>query len=262
MHQRHDGDGAKRQPATCIGLERVSLFLDLDGTLAEIETQPELVGPDARRTGLLHSIGQALSGRLAIVSGRSISEIDRIVERSVQSVAGLHGLERRDALGLASADPAAPGLAEARRRAQAFVAEQPGALFEDKGLAIAVHFRAVPDLHDEAEAFARGLAADHDLSLQAGKMVFELRTPGADKGDMVRAFMSEEPFRTGIPIFVGDDLTDEHAFAAATELGGMGILVGPPRETLALGRLNDVAGVLDWLEQGVTTGTLTTGDAA
>lgn len=92
------------------------------------------------------------------------------------------------------------------------------------------------------------LARDARLIVQKGKMVVELRPPGADKGDAVRAFMGQDPFAGARPVFVGDDLTDEHAFAAAAALGGDGVLVGATRSTKARYRLPSVAAVAAWLE--------------
>ena len=95
----------------------------------------------------------------------------------------------------------------------------------------------------------RRLADETGLILQAGKMVEELRPTGADKGDALRALMREPEFAGARPLFVGDDLTDEHAFLAAAELGGGGVLVGAPRETAARWRIADVSGVARWLER-------------
>jgi trehalose 6-phosphate phosphatase len=95
---------------------------------------------------------------------------------------------------------------------------------------------------------AERLATVTGLTLQPGDMVVELRTPGASKGDSIRAFMSEEPFRGAKPIFLGDDLTDEHGFFAVRQLGGYGVLVGPQRKTTAIYRMEDVEAALTWLE--------------
>ncbi|MFL6858715.1 MAG: trehalose-phosphatase, partial [Allosphingosinicella sp.] len=108
--------------------------------------------------------------------------------------------------------------------------------------------RRAPDLAGEAASLAEALALRHGLRLQAGKMVAELVPPGVDKGAAVRRLMAEPPFAGARPVFVGDDLTDEHGFEAAAALGGGGILVGPPRETAARWRLVGVDAVHAWLE--------------
>ncbi|HRJ63439.1 MAG TPA: trehalose-phosphatase, partial [Brevundimonas sp.] len=97
-------------------------------------------------------------------------------------------------------------------------------------------------------ALARSLAAETGLALQAGNLVVELKTPGTDKGTALKAFMLEPPFAGAVPVMLGDDLTDEDGFRAAADLGGFGVLVGPPRRTAATFGLPDVEAVLTWLD--------------
>ncbi|MBU2118540.1 MAG: trehalose-phosphatase, partial [Alphaproteobacteria bacterium] len=132
---------------------------------------------------------------------------------------------------------------------RAFAAARPGLIVEDKTVAAGLHYRGDPRHAEAAEALARDLAARTGLKLQPGKLVLELKTPGADKGTALAAFMAEPPFAGGVPVMVGDDLTDEYGFAAAEALGGFGVLVGAPRPTAARHGLEDVAAVLDWLEK-------------
>ncbi|MHB8285281.1 MAG: trehalose-phosphatase [Caulobacteraceae bacterium] len=234
-----------------LSLDRVSLFLDLDGTLAPIELRPEDVGPTPPRSAMLRRLGEALSGRLAIVSGRSLASIDAILDGAVPAAAGVHGLERRLANGAILRPEPHPGLNAAKAALEHYAATTPGVLVEDKRLAVTVHYRLAQHAGPEALALASRLARELGLRLQTGDMVAELKTPGADKGDALKAFMAEAPFRDGLPVFVGDDVTDEDGFAAARGVGGFGVLVGPPRETVAQYGLNDVPDVLDWLGQGV-----------
>lgn len=233
---------------------RAALFLDLDGTLAPIVADPRMVGPDARRNDVLAQAERALGGRVAVVSGRAISDVDRILHGRIHSVAGLHGLERRIGDGGIARDPPPPGFAAAAEAAHAFVAAREGLMLEDKGLSLAIHYRAAPAREAEAHAFADAAAARHGLSVQHGKMVVELRTPGADKGDAIAAFMREAPFAGARPIFVGDDLTDEHGFETAAALGGFGVLVGPARKTHASGALAHPEDVLAWIEASLAAG--------
>src|SRR6185437_967100 len=141
----------------------------------------------------------------------------------------------------------APGIAEARARLEPLARAHPGVILEDKRHALAVHYRGASGAADAVAEACRRVSALTGLSVQPGHMVVELRTPGPSKGDALGAFMSELPFAGRRPIMVGDDLTDESAFAAATELGGFGVLVGEGRPTSAQFGLDSVDSVLRWL---------------
>lgn len=236
-------------PPRPLDLDRTALFLDLDGTLAPIVARPQDVRPDPRRTDLLERLTDRLEGRLAVVSGRPLHEIDHILEGRVIAVAAVHGLVRRDARGRVREAPPHPRLDEARSALRAFVADDPGLLVEDKGLSLTLHYRLASHRGQAARDLVEGLARETGLAYQPGDMVAELRTPGASKGDSIRQFMAEAPFAGAAPVFLGDDLTDEHGFFAVRALGGYGILVGPLRRTTASYRMENVAAVLDWLEE-------------
>jgi len=227
---------------------RLALFLDLDGVLAPLAPTPEAVGPVARRTAVLTALDVRLEGRLAILSGRTLDEIDRIADGAVRSASGVHGLERRSGDDEPVRAEASPRVREAVEAFEAFAEGRPGIIVEDKGVAAGLHYRQSPESRDEAAALAERLADETGLKLQPGHMVLELKTPGADKGKALTSFMSEAPFKGAVPVMVGDDLTDEYGFEAATALGGFGILVGPDRTTAARYRLDDVDAVLTWLE--------------
>jgi trehalose 6-phosphate phosphatase len=124
-------------------------------------------------------------------------------------------------------------------------------LVEDKGAAVALHYRGDPSAGPAARELVRALAAHLGLLAQDGDMVAELRAAGPDKGDAVAAFMSEAPFAGFTPVFVGDDFTDENGFRAAIALGGYGVVVGPRRPTLAAYALEGVAATRAWLGQAV-----------
>lgn len=232
-----------------LDLSRDALFLDLDGTLAPIAPRPRDVGADSARNRLLAALARRLDGRLAVVSGRAIEDIDRILDGAVRAVAGVHGLTRRSGGGLVVAAPPHPGLARARRAFERFAAGHPGLLVEDKAVSVALHYRAAPACREGALALADRLARETGLAAQPGAAVVELRTPGPGKGDAVAAFLAEPPFTGCRPVFVGDDLTDEDAFGFVERVGGLGVLVGPARDTAASHRLADVAAVLAWLEE-------------
>lgn len=234
-----------------LNLKDTSLFLDLDGTLATIEPTPDAVGPEARRNWLLSEMSRQLGGRLAVLSGRSVAEIDRILGETVRCAAGVHGLERRGPDGqridmLPHAD-----LPTVTAMLQSFAAGQEGLLVEVKDRSVGLHYRGHPPAEAACLEIGHRLGAAYGLTVQEGRMVVELRTPGPDKGDALGLFMLDAPFAGHVPVMVGDDLTDEDAFLAAIELGGFGVLVGEPRPTAARYRLDDPKAVLAWLEESV-----------
>ena len=241
-------------PRPLAGYDAIALFLDLDGTLAAIEPRPEDVGPEPWRTSLMRQLQERLGGRLAVVSGRSLDEIDRILEGAVAAVAAVHGLVRRRADGTVEEAPADPGLVDARARLQALAAGHPELRLEDKGVSLAIHYRLAPEFGETVRSEATSIAADCGLTLQLGDMVAELCSPGCDKGSAVQAFMREPPFKRAVPVFIGDDLTDENGFRAVRRLGGVSVLVGQMRPTAADLRLEDVAAVRAWLEAGLLQG--------
>lgn len=229
-----------------------ALFLDLDGTLTPIVSRPADVGPDPGRAVLLTRLTQALDGRLAVVSGRALDDLDRILGGGVPAVAAVHGLVRRGATGAIDRAAPHPGLDDARAVLGDLARSDPGLLFEDKDVSVALHYRNAPGAADAVVEAVRRLAHATDLVVQLGDMVAELRTPGADKGSSVAAFLREAPFEGAIPVFIGDDLTDEDGFAAAARHGGFGVLVGLERPTEARYRLADVDAVHDWLEAAIS----------
>lgn len=230
-------------------MQATALFLDLDGTLAPIVGRPQDVGPDPRRTRLLERLSRGLDGRLAVVSGRTLEDVDRILEGCIMSVAAVHGLVRRGPDGRLTATAPHPGLGHAITGLRAFAARDAGLIVEEKaGLSVALHFRQARTQTEAARSCARRLAAETGLALQDGDMVAELRTPGVNKGDSICAFMARPPFAGAQPVFLGDDATDEDGFAAVQARGGVGIVVGSERQTAARYRLTDVEAALAWLE--------------
>jgi len=216
--------------------------------LAPIAARPQDVVPDARRNHLLARLNAALNGRLAVVSGRTLDDIDRILEGQTPNVAAVHGLVRRNADGRVTQVAPHPAMSRATDALRDIAGADPQMLVEDKGLSTTLHYRLAPSRAAQANAAADRLAAETGLLLQKGDMVVELRTPGPNKGDSVRAFMTTPPFAGATPVFLGDDATDEDGFAAAQALGGFGVLVGPARATQARFRLGGVDEALAWLE--------------
>ena len=143
--------------------------------------------------------------------------------------------------------PTPPGLGEVILELKQLEAAWPGVIVEEKPAGVAIHFRQAPSAESICEETAARVAAGTGMALQPGKMVIELKQSSVDKGQAMKTFMGAPPFFGTRPIFIGDDLTDEHGFAAASEFGGSGILVGPQRSTHATYRLADVSAVRTWL---------------
>ena len=229
-------------------LDGAALFLDFDGTLVELAEAPDAILVPDHLAPLLASLCQKIDGRLALVSGRSISDLERYLDLVDIAVSGSHGLEIRHAGGAIVSPDLPAGMVDAIKAIQTFAEGVEGLIVEDKSLGVALHYRRVPELEGRVTTFVEDLATGTGLKVQHGKMMTELRPHGADKGDAVRAFMTEPKFTSARPVFVGDDVTDEDAFEAAAALGGCGILVGASRPTAAHFRLDGVDAVARWLE--------------
>lgn len=231
-----------------------ALFLDVDGSLLDFAPQPEAVVVPAGMQEHIAALAAQLDGALALVSGRSLATLDVLFEQlRALPAAGLHGLEWRNAHGGSHAAPDAPDAldgieCEALRIAAAY----PGAAVERKGPSVALHWRAAPQAQDPFRAFAAAaLRVLPGYRPQFGDRVLELRPEGMDKGAAVRAFLAQPPFSGRMPVFVGDDLTDEHGFAVVNAIGGLSVLVGNRAYSEARYRLPDPAAVRDWLRAGV-----------
>jgi len=230
-------------------LDGAALFLDFDGTLVELAETPDAIRVAPDLGPLLERLRRRLDDRIAIVSGRSLADLERHVPASGIAFSGSHGLELRLSDGTQLPLSVPIGLDDVRDEVEAFAAGTEGLLVEGKPAGIALHYRLAAAQGKRAGAFMERLARKRGWTVQRGNMVVELRPTGATKGDALLAFMTEPKFAGTRPVFVGDDLTDEHGFEAAAGLGGVGILVGPSRETAARHRLESVAAVRDWLRQ-------------
>jgi trehalose 6-phosphate phosphatase len=224
-----------------------ALFLDFDGTLVELAETPAAIRVPPGLGPLLDRRRRRLRGRLAIVSGRSLADLERHLPAAGIAFSGSHGLELKLADGTALPLSVPLGLDDVRVQVERFAGPTPGLVVEEKPAGIALHYRLAPDAAQRVEAFMTSLAKKRGFAVQRGAMVVELRPSGATKGDALKAFMTEPEFAGARPWFVGDDLTDEHGFAAAAALGGAGILVGPMRDTTARYRLDSARAVRDWL---------------
>lgn len=231
---------------------RFSLFIDFDGTLVPLVDHPDLVRADGELIELLKALHARFEGRIAIVSGRSIAQLDAMIgDVATQvAVAGSHGAEVR--LDGRLVEPERPaGLDAAIAEVRSYGAGHPEMFIEEKSHGVAMHYRKAPILEEPVRRRAAAIAERTGLEVQPGKMMIELRGPGWDKGQAVEALLAEAPLSTGAPVMIGDDLTDESALRVAEDRGGFGVLVGPGRETAARFGLADVGSVRRWLWEAV-----------
>jgi trehalose 6-phosphate phosphatase len=235
-------------------IAKAALFLDLDGTIVPIACKPDDVTASTACRIVLRRALDHLGGRLAVLSGRTIDSVDQVLGGTVRCVAGVHGLQRRTPLGHLHLQPPHIRIADATSVLESLARAQPGLLVEAKGASVAIHYRAAAGAEDAVLETVERLAQASGLVVQRGKAVAELRTPGPDKGSALRRFMLEAPFAGHLPIVIGDDLTDESAFAEAAKLGGVGIIVGPARHSRAGGRLEDPPAVLSWIVRSLDRG--------
>lgn len=197
---------------------------------------------------LLRATTEYFGGALAILSGRSHADLQQYFGLHGLAAATLHGLERRDAQGVARQVADHHLLDDVRSQLRAQAHCLPGMLVEDKGGSVALHYREHPHLGAAiADLCGRLISQRPDLGVQFGSLVAEIKPAGFDKGHALSAFLSEAPFVGRRPLMIGDDLTDEHAFAAAERCGGSGVIVGSRRPTRAHFALADPAAVRSWL---------------
>jgi len=228
-----------------------AFFLDVDGTLLEIAEHPEEITVPPLLRGTLQQLQAATEGALALVSGRPIAALDRFFAPLRIAAAGEHGFERRDTMDVTHRFAAHDHkLQPVRRRLREFVDGHPGTLLEEKTYSVALHYRRAPGVESEARGLMRALlpVLSPEYELQEGKMVYEFKPAGRTKGTAVQEFMTEAPFRGKTPVFIGDDVTDEHGFSVVINLGGIAIKVGGG-ETCAPWRLPDARVVLGWLQE-------------
>lgn len=224
---------------------QLAIFTDFDGTLVEIAETPDAIEVPETLADQLQRAAEELDSAFAVLTGREIADIDRYLAPLHLPVAGAHGTQRRRADGVVeTVDPAAIlGAEEIAHAVSPLVMANPGLLMETKEGAVAVHFRQAPELETAVRiAMEEAIHSVTDFTLVPGKMVIEARPRAASKGQALRAFMREEPFIGRTPIFIGDDTTDEDAFIAAQDLGGVGIKLGEG-DTVARMRIANVASV-------------------
>jgi trehalose 6-phosphate phosphatase len=205
----------------------IALLLDVDGTLIDIGPSPfEVDVPDTLKSSL-ERLYDLTGGALALVSGRPIRDLDTLFSPLTLPAVGGHGAEMRLAEGAAVSR--VEDLPRAMRtRLVAAADPAAGIEFEDKGYSVALHYRKAPEHADRLRAHvsaSRAAFPGEATEVLPGKMMIEIKRPGVDKGGGVRELMRHKPFHDRMPVFIGDDVTDEAAFAALPGLGGRGYSV-------------------------------------
>jgi trehalose 6-phosphate phosphatase len=204
---------------------RAAFFFDVDGTLLELRRDPLEVISDEPLRRLMGQLRDLTGGAVAFVSGRALADIDRIFAPLLLPASGLHGAEIRypDGTDLHTN----PHIMDhARPDVSRFVAAHPGLMLEDKGATLAIHYRERPELGGKVIAFMNTFNPGDDIAVQEGKFVVELKPALYDKGTAIASMLKRTPFRDRIPVFLGDDLTDEKGFAMVNQRDGRSIRIG------------------------------------
>jgi trehalose 6-phosphate phosphatase len=228
--------------------DRCALFLDIDGTLLEHADHPDKVVVGEALRALLLRADERLDGALAFVTGRSIAQADKLFHPLKLRSAGLYGIEHRRSPDQPIEQADEP--ADIAALADEIEAELENVYVERKGAVLAVHTRAAPHLLARAEEIvARALETlPEGYRSLVGNAGLELMPLDAVKGGAIRRFMAQAPFHGRIPVFLGDDTSDETGFEAVNEMGGVSVRVKEREETSASFMLADVKAVIGWLQ--------------
>jgi trehalose 6-phosphate phosphatase len=204
-----------------------ALFLDLDGTLVDIAPTPDGVRVPEDLSGLLADLTRRLGGALAIVTGRPIHDVDRFLAPLAPVAAGVHGAEIRTSCRGEIRLSAEPIDAAVVTAVQQMAAAEAGAVVEIKRVSIAVHYRLAPAAEPRIEAALQRIlhAGPDHLILCRGRKVFEVVPAHVSKGAALETLLALPAFRGRRPVMIGDDISDQSAFAAAARLGGCGLKV-------------------------------------
>lgn len=223
-----------------------ALFLDFDGTLTEMAARPEAVSVSPGLLALLTALNERQHGALAILTGRRLMHLDALLAPVKLPGAGVHGAELR----LNANDPPllrqVPGVARVAAALRTHFEGDERLLIEDKGAAVALHFRLAPERGVECIEMMHRLATGTDLNIIVGRMVVEARPVDVHKGVALSRLLRAASFAGRMPVFVGDDRTDEDGFITVNALGGYGVKVGQGA-TAARYRLQSVGEVYNWL---------------
>lgn len=241
-----------------VAQQAIALFLDFDGTLVEIAPAPDEVRLDRRVPAALEALRQTLGGALALVSGRPVSFLDAVLDPYRFDTAALHGAQIRIDGEIRSQAEVPEDMRGALRDLVRFANSHVGIIVEDKRISVALHWRLAPQLHDEALDLMRAVARRMGpaVRLQEGKSVAEIVPAQASKGSAIAQLMLCAPYAGRLPVFIGDDITDEYGFEAVNGLGGLSIRIGAG-ETCAKLRLDSPTALRRLLLDAAERGSLT-----
>ncbi|MEO8624715.1 MAG: trehalose-phosphatase [bacterium] len=226
-------------------------FFDVDGTLADIEQLPEDVRIRTRVRATIDRLYDATGGAVALVSGRTVVDIDRLYPGSKMPLSGQHGVEWRNATGLRVSPTHDMRLLDRVRAALSdAVSRSPGLMLQDKGYSLALHYRQAPHMAAYAHHLMRAAQATlgSDFAVMRGKRIVEIKPAFSNKGTAVAQLMTIPAFAGRIPVFVGDDITDEYGFSAVNEMHGISVKIGTG-PTVANWRLRDITELMTWLSR-------------
>lgn len=231
-----------------IPLTQLALFTDFDGTLVAIAAKPDQVVIPAKVLKTVSQLHQETHGATALITGRSLHNLNQLLALEGLAIAGSHGAEwqlqgkRHTIEQITSAfDPIRPALEK--------FAQSHNLLLEDKTFAIAMHFRQAPELEPQLDEFLQNLVPEGGpLTVMQGKAIREVKPKAIDKGVAIARFMQQAPFAQRTPVYLGDDVTDEAGFMWVNQAGGTSIKVGPG-PTCAQHRLDNPEAALEFLQQ-------------
>lgn len=223
--------------------DRAALMLDFDGTLIDLAATPSAVVIPPSLPDTLRAVRDCLDGAVALVTGRPLRDIDGFLGDAPYAVAAEHGAVFRHAPGAAPERPALPSAPAAwREQAQRVAAGYPGALFEPKESGFVLHYRGAPEAGPAFRQALLSIVGEHEdeFVVMPAHMAWEVKPRGADKGRAVERLMGRPPFAGRVPVYVGDDVTDEDGIRAARRAGGLGFKVQDV--------FKDPSGVRAWLK--------------
>jgi trehalose 6-phosphate phosphatase len=248
--ERRLSNAGSAPPGFARGWDECAILLDIDGTLLDLAPTPREVWVPPGLAKTLNGLLEKTSGALALVSGRSLNDIDLIFAPEQFPAVGGHGAEMRISTDSEAVATHAPPMdKELKRRLAAIAKLSPGILLEDKGYSLALHYRLAPHAEKAIYAAVSLIRADlpnAPIEVLPGKCVCEIKHSGFNKATGVLELMAHEPFRGRHPIFIGDDVTDETVFAIMPDLGGLAFSVGR-RATGVADHFDEPRDVREWL---------------